>query len=90
MKEDGEDPQALRDRPELDFRQAHYYSIYQACARGRPASMGGSLPIPLSEIRGYCEMFYITNLEERDRLTRYVNCLDNAYLEVQEERRKKT
>jgi len=52
--------------------------------------MGGGLPIPLSEIRGYCEMFYITNLEERDRLTRYVNCLDNAYLEVQEERRKKT
>jgi hypothetical protein len=41
----------------------------------------GVLPIPISVIRDYCELFYITSIEQRDRIFRYVSAMDNTYLE---------
>lgn len=84
----GVTPRALLDRPELDYRQAYYYSAYQCMSRSRNAGMGGALPIPVSEILAYCELFYIAQLDERARLFRYVNSLDNAYLDWAAERSK--
>jgi len=81
-------PRALLDRPVLDHRQAYYYVAYQAMARSRNAGMAGALPIPVSEILAYCELFYIAQLDERARLFRYVNRLDNAYLDWAAERSK--
>lgn len=43
--------------------------------------MGGPLPVPISEILAYCHLFYITNVDEREQLLRYVVSIDNAYLE---------
>lgn len=43
--------------------------------------MGGPLPVPVSEILAYCQLFYIAKLNERERLFRYINSLDNAYLD---------
>lgn len=51
--------------------------------------MSGPLPIDvIPVIRDYCELFYITNVDERDRLVRYVITLDDAYLEYVAEQRK--
>ena len=79
---------ALASRPELDMRQAYYYNAYQSMSRSRNAGMGGALPIPVSEILAYCELFYIAQLDERARLFRYVNRLDGAYLNWAAERSK--
>jgi hypothetical protein len=50
--------------------------------------MGGAMPIPVSEILAFCNLFYIAQLNERERIFRYVNSLDNAYLEYQAEKSK--
>lgn len=51
--------------------------------------MGGALSIPVSEILSYCKLFYIATLDERERLFRYVNGMDNAYLDYAAEQSKK-
>lgn len=81
-------PRALAERPEMDFRQAYYYSAYQSLAKSRRAGMNGPLAIPVSEILSYCELFYIAKLNERERLFRYVNSLDSAYLDYVAEKLK--
>lgn len=77
----GVTPQALLTRPSLDLRQVFYYNVYQEVTRSRNAGAGGALPIPVTEILAYCELFYIAQLEERTRLFRYINRLDDAYLD---------
>lgn len=77
----GVKPKALEERPELDFRQQWYYTAYQSISRSRSVGMGGPLPVPVSEILAYCQLFYIAKLNERERLFRYINSLDNAYLD---------
>lgn len=81
-------PKALLSRPTLDLRQVWYYNAYQAMSRSRNAGAAGALPIPVSEILSYCELFYIAQLEERARLFRYVNRLDEAYLDHAAEKAK--
>ncbi len=78
----------MRDRPVLDFRQSYYYNAYQSIARSRNAGMAGPLPIPVSEILAYCNLFQIVKLDERERIFRYINCLDNAYLDHAAEKSK--
>lgn len=70
----------MKVRPKLDFRQAHYYSIYQAIASSRPVGMAGGLPIPVSEILSYCTLFKVDQLHERDRIFKIVRLLDGVYL----------
>jgi hypothetical protein len=62
-------------------RQYHYYTAYQGVSRSRNVSMSGPLPIPVSEILSYCILFQIDNLTERERIFKFVNRLDSAYLE---------
>lgn len=42
-------------------------------------------PIPISEIRSYCEMFYIKGLDERATLTRMIQEMDRTFIEVRNE-----
>jgi hypothetical protein len=85
----GIEPEALKNRPVLDARQAYYYNAYQVIARGRQVSMGGPLPLDaVSGVLKYCELFHITQIDERDRLLRHLICLDNAYLEHVDSQRK--
>lgn len=81
MQEDGLRPQALADRPVLDFRQHYYYAAYRALSRSRNVAMTQPLPIPISEILAYCILFQIDNLTEREQILRTVNLLDDVYLE---------
>lgn len=80
-RELGVEPPALRDRPKLDFRQVYYYNAFQAMSSSRTAGMSGAMPIPLTEIVAYCNLFYIAQLEEREQLLRYVSSMDRVYLE---------
>lgn len=67
--------------PALDERQVYYYNVYQAIHRSRPAGMAGPLPISISQIRDYCEFLYISQISKRARILRFVNALDDEYLE---------
>lgn len=50
--------------------------------------MGGVLPLPVvSLVRKYCDLLYITNLNERERLVDYVTILDDEYLQHVAEQR---
>jgi hypothetical protein len=73
----------------LDVRQHYYYTAYQGISRSRGVSMAGPLPIPVSEILSYCILFQIDNLTERERIFKFTNRLDSAYLEHVESKRQK-
>lgn len=80
-------PRALLSRPTLDDRLRHYYSTYNRISRSRDVSMAGALPLKVSEISAYCDLFKIQSLTERERLFDYVTSLDDAYLEYVAKRR---
>ena len=64
----------------MTSRQGYYYSVYQDISGSRNVSMAGALPIPVSEILAYCELFKIQTLHERAQAFRFVSTLDIAYL----------
>lgn len=52
--------------------------------------MGSALPIPVTEIKAYCDMFDITLLDDRSRFLKYIRSMDNAYLELAQKEPEKT
>lgn len=85
---DGYAPKALRDRPKLDIRQVYFYNAYQQLAGSRNVSMSGALPIPMSEIRAYCELYKIHDVEKIEALHDRITFLDGVYLEYAAEKSK--
>lgn len=80
-------PQALRDRPVADRAQSYFISVFYDLTGSRSYSAGGSpLPIPISEFKSYCELFYINGVDERERLLRMVKAADAKFIDVANER----
>jgi hypothetical protein len=77
----GVTPKALESRPELASRLGYYYQAYNRLARSRDVSMGGPLPLKVSEILAYCTLFEIRQVEERGRLFDHITNLDDTYLD---------
>lgn len=50
--------------------------------------MSGPTPVPVSEIKSYCEMFDIGGIELRRKVLRQVQNLDRAYLKILQDQRK--
>lgn len=73
-------PKSLLSRPTLDTHQAYHYSIYQDISGSRAISPAGAMPIPVTEILAYCDLFKIDTLHERAQIFRYVTQMDSAYL----------
>lgn len=84
----GKTPPALRNMPELDLRQTYFFNAYQYLGGSRRASMAGALPIPISEILAYCELFKIDDVDHRELLTDRITFLDGVYLEIAAEKSK--
>jgi hypothetical protein len=83
LKEDGKDPQALRDRPVLTEQQVYYHQVFSEVTESRNYSAGGTpLPISGGEILSYFETFYITGLVERERLHKMIRAMDRVYVKV--------
>lgn len=77
----GREPSALRNRPRLDVRQVRVYNAFQSVTGSRNASMSGVLPIPISEIRAYCDLYQIRDAEKIETLVERIQFLDGVYLE---------
>ena len=86
---EGVTPKALRDRPQLDFRQVQFFNAYQQLAGSRNVSMSGAMPIPVSEMQSYCSLFKIHNVEHIETLVDRITFLDGVYLEHAAEQSKK-
>ncbi len=89
-EETGVKPEGLRNRPVLDYRQVYYYNIYQRVAGSRRVSMSGALPIPVSEIRSYCDLFKIHNVEHIEAIFDRITHLDSVYLDHAHKEAEKT
>lgn len=83
-------PLALRNRPELDVSQVGYFNAYQLIASSRNFSMSGALPIPISEIESYCNLYKIHDVEIIEVLHERISFLDGVYLEHVGKEQKKT
>lgn len=75
------DPEAkaLKDEPVLNYAESHYMRVFTDLSRSRPAGMGVSA-IPISEIKAYCEMFGITDLNERADLLFIIQQMDEEFM----------
>lgn len=68
----------------------YYRTAFIELTDSRPYTQSGSpLPIPISEIRAYCEFFGIETLREKERLFRLVRAQDRAYIEYRHEQASK-
>ena len=61
--------------------------IFEDLSSSRSFSMSGPLPVPVSEIKSYCEMFEIDGVSLRSRVLRQVQNLDRAYLTILQKHR---
>jgi hypothetical protein len=92
LKEAGEDPQALRDRPKpIDSRLVFYKNAFDTLSNSRRWSwrsmgMGGGQLIPepltIAEVLSYCELFGYRDYSFRERLLTLVQSLDLAWREA--------
>lgn len=84
----GRVPAALRDRPEPFDDLAPVLEAFALLSAVRPAAVGpaGAVPaaIPLAEIRAYCALFGVGDVEE---LVRLIRAMDDAVLARAAERR---
>lgn len=82
------DVPALRARPTLPPHLWYYRDIYDEVAGSRHYSANGEpLPIPISEIHAYCELFGVRGLESRETLLKMIRAMDRAFLDVIRKRR---
>lgn len=58
----------------------YYLKVYGGLRGSRRVGPAGGLPIPVSEILAYCELFYIQKLQERERIFHHVAALDACFL----------
>lgn len=56
--------------------------IFEELSSSRNFSMSGPMPIPVSEIKSYCEMFEIDGVSLRGRVLRQVQGMDRTYLGI--------
>mgnify|MGYP006943754696 CR=1 FL=1 len=75
------DPEAkaLKEEPLLNYAESHYMRVFTDLSRSRPVGMGVSA-IPISEIKAYCEMFGITDLNERADLLFIIQQMDEEFM----------
>lgn len=77
--------QAIRDLESMT--QPDSLFLWQAFVflnKSRPQGFEGIAPIPVSEILAYCELFRITNADDRERLLHAVKAMDGAFIEWNE------
>lgn len=80
-KKTGVTPNPLKTRPRLLTVDAGYYNAFSCLSRARQSGHAGSQPIPISEIKSYCELVGIASREQRSKYLSLVQELDQLCLE---------
>lgn len=76
----------MQNAVEVDDSLFHYWTAFWELDCSRQIGLGIG-PIPVSEIKAYCDLCGIGNPIERHRLMRMVQVLDREYLAIEAERR---
>lgn len=75
----------IDSEPELSFWLHNYISAFSILSSSRPSSGFGISPIPLSEIKSYCDLYSIDDLDE---FVKYIKSMDNVFLKFHSEKNK--
>ena len=86
LEDSGQEVLALKNRPFLTTWTLSYYRAFRVLQDSRPSGMGIGM-IPLSEMVAYCDLYAITDLDERDRFVTMMKALDEAYVGFLNEKR---
>jgi len=86
LKEAGEDPPALRNKPTLWPWNRLYYEAFLTLSPSRQQPQGGVGAIPLSEYKAYFDLLGIGSTEERSTWIKMVRALDRTYVDVMRDR----
>ena len=72
----------------MTARLGYFRDVYDDIAGSRHYTANGDpLPVPISEVLAYCDMFHIDGLDEREKLLHMVRAMDRAFLDVIRKRR---
>lgn len=63
-----------------------FYEMFWTVSKSRDVSMGGELPIKLTELQAYFNLTFETDPEFISRSIRYIQSMDAAYLKIQIDR----
>jgi hypothetical protein len=75
----GEIPFALRNRPTLDGRLGFYLRAFDRCSSSREWHEGAPASIKLSEIKAYCWLLELDDLELRELVIDHIQALDEVF-----------
>lgn len=78
----GSMPAALANRPTVPDEWAWAMRAYNDLSGSRATGTGSAGPIPISEIKAYCELMDISNHEDREDLVLIIREIDQGYLQV--------
>lgn len=73
-------PKALRERPTVHELGDELYGGFNALSSSRSYGMGGPLAVTIEAIYAYCQMFEISDLDDRVAFLHAVQRLDSVYL----------
>lgn len=77
----GSEPAApLLEKPELDDTERYYWLVFHDLNASRPTGFGAG-PVPISEILAYCELYSISDTNERSDLVYIMAEMDSEFME---------
>lgn len=80
----GKQIKALDDKPEDLGNLVWFYNVFHALSGSRPQGMGGSGPIPVSEVLAYCQLINMDDIDDRLMLLGFISKMDSVWLKHQE------
>ena len=75
MKEQGQDPPALRNRPELLDRLAWYFDCFQEMSSDRSYAEGTPLRLTTGQMHSYWKAYELYNFEDFSRMIRLIDSI---------------
>lgn len=81
-------PSILLNPPEIPDHLVWIYSAFGVLSNTRSWNYTGPNPIALTEVKAYCELKYLKELEDIDDLIYFLQELDSAWMKVVDERAK--
>jgi hypothetical protein len=75
-------PLGLANRPEEHELGGEIYQAFNTLSSSRSYGMSGPLPISITDMASYCQLFEVVSLDERAAFIRQIQRLDHKYLEI--------
>ena len=90
MQDGGIEVASLKNRPTLSQWVTEYWEAFHILGGSRIIHQAGIGPIPLTEIVAYMDTIYLRDVDERLRMVRMIQSLDNVYTKHVNDKSKKT